>query len=188
MTNLQNIGLNGKDVQIQSMNSNANDVTSQYVDSAARHSSLVATRKSLMNVMAEATTTRDVMEVQRELSQVTQQIESQKQSMNYFSKGAALSSIHVRISEEKPVGITIPEEDFEYDDNTGNDDVVKRWSPLKTIKKACKALGELISTLLDSLIYAVVIGVPVLGAVWVIQVVVLNRRSKGSREFSDNAV
>ena len=73
MAALQNIGEIDNSVNMQSMNFNANDVTSQYVDSAARHSSLVATRKSLLNVMAAAISTKDVMEVQRELSQVTQQ-------------------------------------------------------------------------------------------------------------------
>jgi len=108
--------------------------------------------------------------------------------MNYFAKGAALSSIHIRFSEDKPVGITIPEEDFDYDDDNGNDNDDKRkWSPLKTIKKAGDALGRLFATFIDSFIYAVVIGVPLLGVVWCFHWLVLKRSLLGSRDV-DNAV
>ena len=191
MLQIQAIGERDNSVQIQSSNSNANDVTSQYIDSSSRHSSLLATHKSLLNVMASATSTRDVMEVQRELNSVSQQIESQKQSMNYFEKGAALSSIHLRLTENQPIPITIPPEEYTEYPGDGDDDTNKKnkgWSPFKTIKKAADSLCKIIAMFVDSFIYSVVIGVPLFIVLKIFHTVVIVRGNNTGGVVHDNAV
>merc|ERR1719482_34951 len=51
------------------------DVTGEYVDNAARASTLEATRAQLQALMSRADLVKDVLQVQRELSSVVQQLE-----------------------------------------------------------------------------------------------------------------
>jgi hypothetical protein len=67
----------GKD-NVQAVDSNAHDVTDQYVDAASRADVLQASRKALQTLLDKATNVREVMDVQRELNHIVQQYESQK--------------------------------------------------------------------------------------------------------------
>ena len=80
---------------------NARDVTDQYIDSVARSETIEATRKSLLQIMEKATITKDVLAVQRELTTVTANLESQKQQMKYLKTASSLSTLSVQLREMK---------------------------------------------------------------------------------------
>lgn len=123
---------------------NARDVTDQYIDSVARSETIEATRKSLLQIMEKATITKDVLAVQRELTTVTANLESQKQQMKYLKTASSLSTLSVqlremKISEEQPNPLII-------------------WSPSNTVNAAFKKVSKTLRLLVDVFIYFSIFG------------------------------
>jgi len=77
------------------------DVTGEYVDVAARAASLEATRKQLQALMVRADDLKDVLEVQRELAQVTAQVEAKKAVMARLGKQASFSTLDLVIRKKR---------------------------------------------------------------------------------------
>ena len=79
--------------------------TGQYVDHAARASSLEATHAQLLALMKRADQVSDVLKVQQELHRISEQLESQKAVMQRLKKDSTFSTIRLQITpqEETPV-------------------------------------------------------------------------------------
>jgi hypothetical protein len=89
-------------VDIRSESTSGEDVTEEYVDLTARLANLEITRDSLEELMKRTTeNVSDILEVQRELSQVTGEIEQIKGRMQYLEQSAALSFISVSLEQSK---------------------------------------------------------------------------------------
>ncbi len=82
---------------------NISDVTQEYVDNESRLKNLEAQQKRLLELMEQAKTVKDSIEVQRELSNVEGQIEVIKGRQNYLDNLIAYSTIEVFITEPKPI-------------------------------------------------------------------------------------
>lgn len=63
---------------VKGLDTNAYDITDQYVDAASRADILQASRKALQTLLEKAQNVKEVMEVQRELNRIVEQYESQK--------------------------------------------------------------------------------------------------------------
>jgi hypothetical protein len=114
-------------VNVTSRNESAQDVTEEYVDLEARLESLEAARQRLLDIMAEARTTKDLLEAEQQLTQREAEIESIKGRMQYLEQSARLSSIWIEL---QPYLLSQP--------------VGDQWRPAETARRA-------VETLLDGL-------------------------------------
>jgi hypothetical protein len=122
------------------------DVTGEYVDSAARASTLEATRAQLQALMSRADLVKDVLQVQRELSSVVQQLEARKATMQRLSAQASLSTLQLTLSKRDS---SRPPPPFH-----------RVWSPSRTVRRAFKKLIRRTQRLLDGVIYLFVFAAP----------------------------
>ncbi|CAH0376168.1 unnamed protein product [Pelagomonas calceolata] len=122
------------------------DVTGEYVDNAARASTLEATRAQLQALMSRADLVKDVLQVQRELSSVVQQLEARKATMQRLSAQASLSTLQLTLSKRDS---SRPPPPFE-----------RVWSPSKTVRRAFKKLIRRTQRLADGVIYLFVFAAP----------------------------
>jgi len=114
--------LRGLAKEVVDEQSQAQDVTDQYVDLDARLRNLRASEESLLQVLAKAQRVEDILAVQRELTNVRGQIEQIQGQKQVLERKADLATITLTIRE---VGT---------DSRPG-------WNPGTTFAEAVRALG-----------------------------------------------
>ena len=132
--------------EVEETTDRVKDVTGEYVDNAARAATLEATRAQLQALMSRADLVKDVLQVQRELSSVVQQLEARKATMQRLSAQASLSTLQLTLSKRDR---SRPPPPFR-----------RVWSPSKTVRKAVKKLVRRTQRLADALIFLFVFAVP----------------------------
>lgn len=86
--------------RLQSESSTTEDVTQEYVDVQARLENAEATRGRYLEILAKRTgAVHDVLEVEREIERVTENIERFKGQIRYFDSQIGLSTITVHLEE-----------------------------------------------------------------------------------------
>ncbi len=83
------------------------DVTSQYVDLEIRIENLERTRKRLQELLEQSVQVSEVLEVEKELSRVTMQLEQYKGQMRTMSRDTTYAHVQLRVEESVvpgPVG------------------------------------------------------------------------------------
>ncbi len=93
---LQGIG------SVKQMNSNVEDVSSQYVDLTTRIKNLQIQRDDLRNLFAQNGSLEDVLAVERELIRVQTDIEMYQNEQLNMDRQIAMSGVQVRIYEQAP--------------------------------------------------------------------------------------
>jgi len=88
-------------VEVTSETTSAQDVTEEYVDLEATLRNLEATEAQLLKLMEKAVQVEDILDVQRELSRVQQDIERTKGRMQYLERTSAMSLIQVLLEQSK---------------------------------------------------------------------------------------
>jgi hypothetical protein len=135
-------------VSVTSRNESAQDVTEEYVDLEARLETLEAARQRLLDIMAEARTTKDLLEAEQQLTQREAEIESLKGRMQYLEQSARLSSIWIDL---QPYLLSQP--------------VAEQWRPAESARRAVEALVDGLRGFGDSLIFFSIAILPWLAAV-----------------------
>ena len=79
--------------------SSSQDVTQEYVDLTSRLKNLQATDAQLLKIMAAAATTKDVLDVQAQLTNIEGQIEQTKGRMQYLEQTSSTSLINVQLDQ-----------------------------------------------------------------------------------------
>jgi hypothetical protein len=142
-------GIRGYAVRIDREHSQVEDVTDQYVDLDARRRTLEATETELRGLLAESRQrgrkVAEIMEVYQQLIEVRTQIEQIQGQMNTFDKAAALSTINVELV---PTEAARPVADG-------------AWQPSDTVRSSLRSLVGFLQWLLDFLIYAFIVLLPV---------------------------
>lgn len=133
------------DKYVSSKTISGNDITSDYVDSQSRLTSLETTRTKLYEIMDTAATAEETLAVYTEISDVESQIEVLKGQVKYMEESVALSSIYVIIN---PVP---PEKVIETHD----------WAPKTIVKNAAQALINAGQIIAEILIYIVITILPI---------------------------
>jgi Flp pilus assembly protein TadB len=156
-------------VNVDSRSESAEDVTEEYVDLGARLESLEAARDRLLEIMAEARTTEDLLRAEEQLTQREAEIESIKGRMQYLEQSARLSSIWIELRPyilSQPVGDT--------------------WRPAETVRRAFDALVDGLQGFGNFLIYFAIAILPwlllIVLIVYVIVRVVLWRTRAGRKK------
>ena len=88
-------------VEVNSETTSSQDVTEEYVDLEATLRNLEATEVQLLKLMEKAVKVEDILNVQRELSRVQQDIERTKGRMQYLERTSAMSLITVLLEQSK---------------------------------------------------------------------------------------
>jgi hypothetical protein len=85
--------------KVQSEHITGQDVSAQYVDLKARLANEEAQRDAMLALLAQAHNINDIITVQNQLGQITQQIEQLKGQINYLDHNTTFSTIAVTIVE-----------------------------------------------------------------------------------------
>jgi hypothetical protein len=94
--------LRGLAVEVRSESTSGQDVTEEYVDLEARLHNLEVTRVQLEKLLEKTSEkVTDILEVQRELSSVTGEIEQTKGRMQYLEKSSSMSLIQINLEQSK---------------------------------------------------------------------------------------
>src|SRR5690606_34749274 len=130
-------------LKIDNENITGDDVTQQYVDLSSRLENLQASEQQLREIMDKAVRVADVLEVQRELTNVRGEIEVIQGRLNYFNEAAAFSSISVSVIPQPPGPVEVQ---------------TIGWNPGTTAENALGALVSVLQSLLDAAITVVIVG------------------------------
>ena len=138
--------------RVESENRSSQDVTTEFVDIGARLGNLQAAEQQLTALFERSGKVSDVLEVQRELTNVRGQIESLQGRLNYLSQTTATSLVSVWFH---PTTSTAPISD-------------PAWSPSETARGATRGLAAFGRWFAD-----VAITVAIFSPVWVPIVVIV---------------
>lgn len=111
-------------IKVVSEQTTGQDVTEEYVDLESRLKNLEATEEQFRAIMKRSGKISEILEVQRELTRVRNQIEVAKGRMKYLKESAAMATITVNIATE--------EEELPI--------VEEKWRLMKVVKAALRAL------------------------------------------------
>lgn len=89
---------------VKSKQVSGQDVTEEFIDLGARLDNLKKQETRLQEILKNATTVKDVLEVERELERVRGEIERLTGRLNYLNQSVEMSTISVSASEPAPIG------------------------------------------------------------------------------------
>ncbi|MBT3339148.1 MAG: DUF4349 domain-containing protein [Anaerolineae bacterium] len=95
-------------VEVENENVSGEDVTDRYVDLQSRLKAKKAAEAKLLEIMNQAETTEDTLNVYSQLQVIQSDIEVLTGQINYYKRSAAMSSISVRViatEKSKPIEI-----------------------------------------------------------------------------------
>ncbi len=81
---------------------NGYDVTMEYTDLEARLNSLKATEQRYLEILGQAETVEEILQVEKELSRIRSEIESLEGRLRYLEHHVEMATITVSLEEEKP--------------------------------------------------------------------------------------
>ncbi len=148
------------------------DVTEQYIDLAARLRNAEAQEQVYLTVLDSARSVSDVLEVQRELSNIRATIESYKGQIQYLENQTSYATLSIFLSESTTVSLP-----------------TKEFRPLEAIKEAANSLVVVAQSLIVTIIWFVIVGggilLPLGLIAWVIYLIVRsylnNKKPKTSK-------
>jgi hypothetical protein len=147
-------------VKVTYENTNSQDVTEQYTDLKAQLSNYEATEAQYLELLKKADNVKDMLEVQRELSNVRMNIERVKGRIQYLERTSDTSLIEVTLTKSKPIGES-------------------SWDISGVFKSAVDGLIEFGKVLASILIWLLVFS-----PIWIIVLVIIfvvRRRNKARR-------
>lgn len=157
-------------IRVERENMTGQDVTEEYYDLDARLRNLEATEQELLALLTEVRENRgkaeDILAVYREITEIRGQIESLKGRQTYLSQMSSLATVTVEIvPKDQPV--TVVEKD--------------KWNPLVTASGALRSFVQVFQTLIDVLIYVLILSpivlIPAL-VLWLIIRAIRRRQAK----------
>jgi len=147
-------------VKVTYENTNSQDVTEQYTDLKAQLSNYEATEAQYLELLKKADNVKDMLEVQRELSNVRGNIERVKGRIQYLDRTSDTSLVEVTLNKSRPIGES-------------------SWDVSVVVKNAVNGLIAFGKVLLSLLIWLLVFS-----PVWIIVLVIIfvvRRRNKARR-------
>ena len=133
-------------VEVQSENSNGQDITQQYTDLQSQLRALQDAETQLETIMKNATRTQDVLDVFNQLENYRQQIEVIQGQINYDEQASAYSLVNVTLIAEKTIQPI----------------QVGSWKPQGVARDAIQALVNFLQGFVNFLIYLVLYILPIL--------------------------
>ncbi len=122
------------------------DITSDYVDTNSRLTSLEKTRDKLYEIMDTAKNAEEALEVYNSIADVESEIEVLKGQVKYMEESVALSSVEIVVSSIKPAPIS----------------TVQKWAVGDVFKDAFETLLDAGKSVIEYLIYFIIVIIPIL--------------------------
>ena len=127
--------------EVQGEHVDGQDITEQYTDLDAQLKNFQATEQQFLEIMKKAVKIEDVLAVQKELSNVRENIDRIEGQMKYLKESVDLSSLTVYLS-TNPSNLPVIDQ--------GN-----TWKPFAVFKDALRSLVDTGKVVVDSLIWVV---------------------------------
>lgn len=89
---------------------NVSDVTTQFIDTQARIKTLKTKEQTLNNILAKATSIEDILNIENNLQQTRQEIESYQGQLNVLKNSTDFSKLTVYVSDETGLAATQAQE------------------------------------------------------------------------------
>lgn len=134
----------------------SDDVTQQHVDMQARLDNLKAEQVRLRQLFAKATTVKDMLAVEQELTRVQGEIESMKAQIDYLDRQAARATVTLELTEPAAIG------------RPAGIDWGVRTAFTDSIRAFVSTMNGLIVLLGPALALLVFVGLPILLIVWLV--------------------
>lgn len=122
----------------------ATDVTRAYADNAARMHSLQAEEQQYLQILKQAKSVQDILDVTEHLTEVRTQIEQLQSEINGMSHDIAMSTVAITLTQTAPEGGTFGV-----------------WHPLTNARNALRGMVEGLGDWVDAIV-AIVIYLPVI--------------------------
>jgi hypothetical protein len=130
---------------------NATDVTRQFADNAARMHSLQAEEQQYLQILKQAKSIQDILDITEKLTDVRTQIEQLQANINLMSHDIAMSLVTIGLSQNAPVS-----------ESLGG------WHPLLNARRSFKNMVENLGDWIDAIV-SFAIFLPVI-ALWVLTI------------------
>ncbi len=150
-------------IYVESEDSNSSDVTEYYMDLETRLKNKQAEEAQYLEILKKASTVTDTLAVTQALNDVQYEIESLQAQIQSYDNQIDYSNIYLSLSEDESAEAT-----------------AEMWSPTSTVHEAQSDFVALMQGVVDLVIYAVVLGWPVL--VILVLVWLVKRSGKGGRK------
>ena len=137
--------LRGLGIKVMKESTSGQDVSAQYTDLQSRLDNLEATATRVRAFLDASTTVSDSLTVNSQLSDLEGQIEQIKGQMKYFEGRAAFSTMTITLTPQAPIALPQPD---------------AAWNPLRTLSLAAAALGQMLRTTTDAMIWFAVLTSP----------------------------
>lgn len=131
--------------QVMSESSNAQDVTAEYIDLAARLKNTQAEEASFVALLNRSGKIEEILAVTREVARVRGEIEQLQGQIRYLSSQTDMSTITVNLSEDAAIA-----------------SVSQDWRPWQTFKTSVKQLITNGQNFIDGLISFLIVALPML--------------------------
>jgi hypothetical protein len=89
-------------------NITSDDVTDEYTDTKIRQEVAEGSRKRLMELLAKAQATKDLLEIERDIRRLTEEIETMKGRLRLLESQVEMATITVRLTENAPAPKATP--------------------------------------------------------------------------------
>ena len=149
--------LRGLGLRVLDESASGQDVTDQYVDLQSRLRNLEATEATIRSFLEKATTVEESLQVNRQLSEITDQIEEIKGKMNYLKDRASYSTITVHLEPQLPTPTPTPTPTATATPTPTPTPTPLAWQPDQTFRSASNVLVRLAPGIGDLLIWIVVV-------------------------------
>ena len=146
---------------VEKEDASGQDVTEEYVDLESRLKNMRLEEAQYQEVLKKATKVSDILEVNRYLFSVREDIERIEGSLRYMDNLTDLSTITLQLSEETK--LRIPTDD---------------WKPFATLKEAFRGMVVLWQGIVNVLIWVLFLLVPVTLIAWLVYKVVKKIRHR----------
>jgi hypothetical protein len=157
-------------IQIESEQTNSQDVTAEYVDLKARLGAAEAEEMQYLQILQRAYQISDVLQVTQQLGNVRSRIESLKGQIQLMENQTDYSTVTVSLKEEVPLS-----------------PIVAKWRPLQHVVDAWRTLVATLKGLVSVLIWLVVYIVPLAILVYAVWRAIKAVRRRMMREVSAQA-
>jgi len=142
------------------------DVTEEYIDTEGRLHGLQATADQLNELLAQAQTVDEALNVAVEQGKLQEQIEQAQGKKEYLESQAALATLNILLTSKRP---EVAQENVS-------------WQVSKTFQNALNFLIALVFFIGDVLVWAIVVVLPIALLVWVIMKLITQFRKRNYRK------
>ncbi len=151
---------------VTSENVSGQDVTEDYIDLQSRLKSLQSQEAQYSEILKQATTVEDILDVTSYLNDVREDIEVVQGRINYLDNKTDLATITIYLSEKTELGA-----------------LTSKWQPSENVRQAYRAWVEMLQSIVDGLVWLFIfLGPPALIIYLIVKLILWRVRKKRKKK------